>query len=93
MDFDLDVIVEWMEEIGAEIVSIGPDSGGNELPEPTTEEVYQLLKELAEFTRVEPKKNLVERMSRELDDFQGLDTDEVYAELKDRGYLPDAVFE
>lgn len=58
MDFDLDVMVRWMQEIKPEFVSIGADSGNNHLPEPPADKVQALIKELEEFTMVKIKDNL-----------------------------------
>jgi protein gp37 len=58
MDFDLDVMVGCMREIKPEFVSIGADSGQNNLPEPSVEKVQQLIKELQGITDVKIKDNL-----------------------------------
>ena len=58
MDFDLEVMVKWMQEIKPEFVSIGADSGNNHLPEPTPEKVKALIEALQEFTFVKIKDNL-----------------------------------
>lgn len=63
MDFDLDVMVRWMQEINPEFISIGADSGNNHLPEPTPDKVKALINALREFTEVKAKDNL-----RRLDD-------------------------
>lgn len=64
MDFDLDVMVEWMKEIEPEFVSIGADSKGHHLPEPSPEKVNRLIEELSAFTEVKIKDNL-KRLRRE----------------------------
>jgi len=58
MDFDLDVMVRWMEEIKPEFVSIGADSGNNHLPEPAGDKVKALIEALKEITEVKIKDNL-----------------------------------
>lgn len=58
MDFDLDVMVDWMRGIKPEFVSIGADSGGNRLPEPSAEKMTALLEELQKVTTVKLKSNL-----------------------------------
>lgn len=58
MDFDLEVMVQWIREINPEFVSIGADSGHHHLPEPTPEKVERLIGELKQFTRVIEKSNL-----------------------------------
>jgi len=58
MDFDLEVMVEWMREIKPNFVSIGADSGNNHLPEPPPEKVRTLIDSLRQFTEVKLKDNL-----------------------------------
>ncbi len=58
MDFDLDVMVEWMKEIKPQFVSIGADSGNNHLPEPPLDKVMALIRALREITEVKLKDNL-----------------------------------
>jgi len=58
MDFDLDVLVQWVKEIAPEFVSIGADSKGHNLPEPTGDKVKHLISELMEITTVKTKANL-----------------------------------
>jgi DNA repair photolyase len=58
MDFDLDTLVFWMQEIDPEFVSIGADSGGNNLSEPSPAKLKELLECLGKFTEVRRKKNL-----------------------------------
>jgi len=59
MDFDLHVMIAWMKEINPLFVSIGADSKGHSLPEPTPEKVNALIEELSKFTDVRIKANLV----------------------------------
>lgn len=58
MDFDLDDMVCWIKEIKPEFVSIGADSKGHNLPEPSSEKVECLIRELQNFTMVKTKSNL-----------------------------------
>lgn len=58
IDFDLDILVKWIKMIDPAFVSIGADSKGHNLPEPSWFKVQQLIKELEKFTRVKIKKNL-----------------------------------
>lgn len=58
MDFDLDVMVSWMQEIKPEFVSIGADSGHNNLPEPSGQKVAALIQKLEGITEVKIKANL-----------------------------------
>ena len=47
IDFDLDVMVEWMKEIKPCMIWLGYDSGKNNLPEPELEKVRELHWELS----------------------------------------------
>ncbi len=58
MDFDLDIMVRWIQEIKPQFVSIGADSGNNHLLEPSGEKVKQLIAELRKITEVKVKANL-----------------------------------
>lgn len=58
LDFDFNELAEWMEIIAPEQINIGADSGGNNLPEPSTDKIRELIKELNKFTEVKQKKNL-----------------------------------
>lgn len=59
MDFDLDVIVEWMREIKPQFVSIGANTNYKvQLPEPPSEKVKILIEALQQFTEVKLKSNL-----------------------------------
>lgn len=58
MDFDLDVMVEFIRLIKPEFVSIGADSKGYGLPEPPAEKVRDLIAALKEITEVKVKSNL-----------------------------------
>ena len=58
MDFDLPELVQMIKDIQPEFVSIGADSKGHHLPEPSSEKVKQLIAELEKFTTVKQKDNL-----------------------------------
>lgn len=58
MDFNTSVMVQWMKEIAPEFVSIGADSKGHNLPEPSSEKIHELFIALSEFTEVKLKSNL-----------------------------------
>jgi len=58
MDLDLPVLVEYIKDIKPEFVSIGADSGHNNLPEPSGYKVWALIQALQEFTEVKVKSNL-----------------------------------
>lgn len=55
MDFDLEVLVQWIREIRPRVVYIGYDNYGNKLPEPALSKTMQLEAELSKFTRVRRK--------------------------------------
>lgn len=58
MDFDVDVMVGWMEDIKPSWVNIGADSQGYSLPEPSADKIARLVCALREFTDVKLKDNL-----------------------------------
>lgn len=58
LDFDLDVMIKWMKEINPLWISIGADSKGHGLDEPTWDKVEELITELNKFTKVVIKNNL-----------------------------------
>jgi DNA repair photolyase len=58
MDFDLGPFIQWLREIAPEFVSIGADSGGHGLLEPSKEKLEALITMLREFTEVRLKPNL-----------------------------------
>ena len=59
--------IDWIREIAPEFVSIGADSKGHGLPEPSAEDVTQLILELETFTKVKIKKNLARILGGEKD--------------------------
>ena len=61
MKFDFEILSAWLWDIpGLAYVSIGADSGKNDLPEPTPEEIHELIQDLQRFVEVRLKKNLLE---------------------------------
>jgi hypothetical protein len=58
MKFDIRYMVSWMRDMKPDLVFIGADTGKHNLPDPTGEEVKDLIFELRDFTIVECKKNL-----------------------------------
>lgn len=55
MDFDMDVLLNYMKQINPQIVSVGYDNYSCSLPEPSLEKTMQLIHGLQEFTMVELK--------------------------------------
>ena len=64
MDFDLKPMVHLIEIASPEFVSIGADSKGHNLPEPSRDKVEKLIEALEKFTEVRVKLNL-NRLIRE----------------------------
>ena len=63
MDFDLPVMVDWMRQIKPKFVSIGADSKGHNLPEPSGKKVRKLIAALG-MQGIEVKiKNNLKRLS------------------------------
>jgi len=58
MDFDLYTMVKWIQEIAPDFVSVGADSKGHHLPEPSPDKLNKLIEELSKFTEVKVKSNL-----------------------------------
>lgn len=58
MDFDLEVLVGWLQKIKPDFVNIGADSKGCNLPEPSPEKVKALISEVQKFTEIRNKRNL-----------------------------------
>jgi len=58
MDFDTDIFTHWIKDINPSFVSIGADSKGHRLPEPSPEKLKALIENLQKFTEVKIKSNL-----------------------------------
>ena len=58
MEFNLFVLLNFIEMCHPEQVNIGADSGNNHLPEPPKEKILELIAELERFTIVKQKSNL-----------------------------------
>ncbi len=56
--FDLGTVLDWIRLIKPEFVSIGADSKGHNLQEPTAYELKELISELSPLTEIKLKKNL-----------------------------------
>lgn len=66
MDFDLNVLVDWMKLINPWFVSIGADSKHHNLPEPSSEKLRQLIEALKPITEVKLKSNLKRLLGQEV---------------------------
>ena len=64
MDFDLGILVGWMKQIQPQWISIGADSKGHNLPEPSSEKVLDLITALKQDFKVILKKNLKRLLGR-----------------------------
>lgn len=62
MDFDPEIFVQLLRDIGPVLVHVGYDNYNNNLPEPSLSKTYQLIDQLRVFTRV---KTLTLRESKE----------------------------
>lgn len=62
MDFDLDIFSRWIIDIKPNFVNIGADSKKCNLPEPSANKVYQLIKILTENNITVKKKSNLERL-------------------------------
>jgi len=58
LDFDVDVLIGWMRDVKPEFISIGADSKGHKLQEPSSEKLQDLISGLKRFTDVRVKENL-----------------------------------
>ncbi len=58
MDFSLNILFDWMVQIQPQFVSIGADSGHNNLLEPPAWKIEKLIEELGKFTEIKIKDNL-----------------------------------
>lgn len=58
MDFDLETFISWIEDIKPLFVSIGADSKGHNLPEPSAENLKALINKLQGITEIRQKNNL-----------------------------------
>lgn len=58
MDFDVEVMIDWMKRLDPDFVSIGADSRGCDLPEPSSDKIQKLITAISKFTTVKTKSNL-----------------------------------
>ena len=66
MEFDLIPFVEMIREINPKYVAIGADSGSNNLPEPCSSSIHDLVTEISKDTIIILKDNL-KRLYKEMD--------------------------
>jgi hypothetical protein len=52
MDFDLEILVQWISDIKPILVHVGYDNYNNNLPEPSLSKTMQLIDILRKFTIV-----------------------------------------
>jgi len=52
MDFDIEMLAKWVEDIAPIRVAVGYDNWNNRLPEPPLSKTLQLIERLSEFTQV-----------------------------------------
>lgn len=65
MDFDLNELIAMVKSCKPLQVNIGADSGNNNLPEPDSSKIRDLISALSEFTLVKQKDNLKRLMNSE----------------------------
>lgn len=49
LDFDVDILADWIRRINPEFLNLGADSKNNGLPEPTVEKIMALVSKLHEY--------------------------------------------
>lgn len=49
LDFDVDILASWIARIRPEFLNLGADSKGHNLPEPSIDKIYSLVKKLQEY--------------------------------------------
>jgi hypothetical protein len=49
LDFDVDVLAEWIDRIRPEFLNLGADSKSHGLPEPTVDKIMALVAKLKEY--------------------------------------------
>ena len=63
-DFDLELMIEWMEEISPDIIEVGADNYKTNLPEPSAAKLRELLKYLSKVCPQVVEKEGLERLKR-----------------------------
>ena len=49
LDFDVDILANWIAQIKPEFLNLGADSKHHNLPEPTAEKIHALVAKLKEY--------------------------------------------
>lgn len=49
LDFDVDILAEWIADINPEFLNLGADSKNHNLPEPAAEKIHRLVDKLKEY--------------------------------------------
>lgn len=65
MDFDVNILVEWIRNLKPSFVNIGSDSKQSNLEEPPREKVIELIRELQSFTMIKRKTNLARLIGKD----------------------------
>ncbi len=76
LDFDVDELVRMLSIIKPSFVSIGADSKGHGLSEPSAEKINRLVEEVREFAEVKPKKNLARLVGEDIWYLEGVCSDD-----------------
>ena len=64
MDFDVDILADWIARINPEFLNLGADSKDHHLPEPTMEKIQRLIERLKKYgLELREKHNLQRLMS------------------------------
>ena len=58
IDFDVDIMVRWIKQINPLFISIGADSKGHKLPEPTIDKINDFKEKAQLLTEIKVKNNL-----------------------------------
>ena len=64
LDFDVDVLAEWIARINPEFLNLGADSKSNNLPEPTVEKIMALVSKLKEYGIELREKHNLQRLKK-----------------------------
>jgi hypothetical protein len=62
LDFDVDILSDWIKRINPEFVNIGADSKRHNLPEPSADKIHALIEKLTEYGIEIREKHNLERL-------------------------------